>query len=88
MFVRNAVLATNLGVHVKIGRENALVWVTSLDRGAPVAGAEVAVNDCRGRRLWASKTDANSIAKGGPGAGRRRRVPGRRRLLRHGARQR
>ena len=63
MFVRTAVLATNLGVHVKIGRENALVWVTSLDRGAPVAGAEVAVNDCRGQRLWAGKTDANGIAK-------------------------
>ncbi len=63
MFVRTAVLATNLGVHVKIGRENALVWVTSLDRGTPVAGAQVAVNDCRGQRLWGGSTDANGLAK-------------------------
>ncbi|MFT3663710.1 alpha-2-macroglobulin family protein [Piscinibacter sp.] len=63
VFVRSAVLATNLGVHVKIGRENALVWVTSLDRGKPVADAEVAVNDCRGARLWAGRSDASGIAR-------------------------
>ncbi|MGH8573246.1 MAG: hypothetical protein ACREX8_11825, partial [Gammaproteobacteria bacterium] len=43
---QTAVLVTNLGVHLKLGRESSLVWVTSLDRGQPVAGAEVAVSDC------------------------------------------
>jgi alpha-2-macroglobulin len=62
MYVRTGVLVTNLGVHFKWGRENSLVWVTSLDRGRPVAGAEVAVNDCRGQRLWAGKTDAQGLA--------------------------
>lgn len=63
MYVRTGVLATNLGVHVKIGRENALVWVTSLDRGKPVADAEVAVNDCRGTSLWRGRTDASGLAR-------------------------
>jgi hypothetical protein len=34
MYVRTGVLVTNLGVHVKQGRENTAVWVTSLDRGS------------------------------------------------------
>ena len=62
MYVRTGVLVTNLGVHFKWGRENSLVWVTSLDRGRPVAGADVAVNDCRGKRLWAGRTDAQGLA--------------------------
>ncbi|MGD9831486.1 MAG: MG2 domain-containing protein [Piscinibacter sp.] len=63
MFVRTGVLATNLGVHVKIGRENALVWVTTLDRGRPVQGAGVTVNDCRGQPLWQGTSDASGIAR-------------------------
>ena len=63
MFVRTGVLATNLGVHVKIGRENALVWVTTLDRGRPVQGANVTVNDCRGQPLWQGTSDASGIAR-------------------------
>ncbi len=63
MFVRTGVLVTNLGVHFKHGRENSAVWVTSLDRGRPVANADVAVNDCRGRRLWTGRTDALGLAR-------------------------
>ncbi|MGY4831782.1 alpha-2-macroglobulin family protein [Sphaerotilaceae bacterium SBD11-9] len=63
MFVRTGVLVTNLGVHFKLGRENSLVWVTTLDRGKPVADAEVAVNDCHGQRLWAGRTDAQGLAR-------------------------
>ena len=37
-YVRTAVLITNLGVHLKQGRENSVVWVTSLDKGQPVQG--------------------------------------------------
>ena len=63
MFVRTGVLVTNLGVHFKFGRENSVVWVTTLDRGKPVEGAEIAVNDCTGKKLWSGKTDANGLAK-------------------------
>ncbi len=63
MFVRTGVLVTNLGVHFKNSRENSVVWVTSLDRGRPVEGAEVAINDCNGRRLWAGRTDAQGLAR-------------------------
>jgi uncharacterized protein YfaS (alpha-2-macroglobulin family) len=63
MFVRTGVLVTNLGVHFKLGRENSLVWVTSLDRGKPVDGAEVAIHDCNGQRLWNGRTDANGLAR-------------------------
>ncbi|MBC7993316.1 MAG: alpha-2-macroglobulin [Rhizobacter sp.] len=63
MYVRTGVLVTNLGVHFKLGRESSLVWVTSLDKGKPVADAEVAVNDCTGQRLWAGRTDAQGLAR-------------------------
>jgi alpha-2-macroglobulin len=63
MFVRTGVLVTNLGVHFKQGRENGLVWVTTLDKGKPVAEAEVAVNSCAGERLWTGRTDAQGIAR-------------------------
>lgn len=62
MFVRTGVLVTNLGVHFKLGRENSLVWVTTLDRGQIVDGAEVSVHDCHGKRLWAGRTDARGLA--------------------------
>jgi len=63
MFVRTGVLVTDLSVHFKRGRENALVWVTSLSRGQPVAGAEVAISDCRGQRLWSGRSDAAGLAR-------------------------
>ena len=63
MFVRTGALVTNLGVHFKRGRSSSLAWVTTLDRGRPVAGARVAVNDCRGRPLWSGLTDASGIAR-------------------------
>ncbi len=63
MYVRTGVLVTNLGVHFKLGRESSLVWVTSLDKGKPVADAEVAVNDCAGQRLWAGRSDAQGLAR-------------------------
>ncbi len=62
MYVRTAALVTNLGVHFKLGRENALAWVTSLDKGKPVAGAQVVVSDCRGQEVARGQTDAQGIA--------------------------
>ena len=63
MTVRTSVLVTNLGVHFKLGRENALAWVTTLDKGQPVAGATVQVSDCRGKALASARTDAQGIAR-------------------------
>ena len=62
MYVRTSALVTNLGVHFKLGRENAAAWVTTLDKGAPVANAEVRVSDCRGTEVAQGKTDARGIA--------------------------
>lgn len=61
MFARAAVLVTNLAVHVKKGRQGALVWVTSFDKGEPVAGADVTVADCQGKILVSGKTDAAGL---------------------------
>ena len=63
MFVRTGVLVTNLGVHFKASGENSVVWVTTLDRGQPVEGADVAINDCNGKKLWSGKTDAQGLAR-------------------------
>ena len=62
MYVRTSALVTNLGVHFKLGRENAAVWVTSLDKGKPVAGAKVRVSDCRGRELAQAITNEQGVA--------------------------
>lgn len=62
MYVRTSALVTNLGVHFKLGRENALAWVTTLDKGAPVAGATVRVSSCSGEELARAVTNAQGIA--------------------------
>jgi uncharacterized protein YfaS (alpha-2-macroglobulin family) len=62
MYVRTSVLVTNLSVHVKLGRENGAVWVTTLDSAAPVPNADVRISDCKGAELWRGKTDASGIA--------------------------
>jgi uncharacterized protein YfaS (alpha-2-macroglobulin family) len=62
MYVRSQALVTDMAVHLKTGRDNSLVWVTSLSSGKPVAGADVALLDCQGHRFWQGKTDAQGIA--------------------------
>lgn len=58
-YVASAALVTNMAVHFKWGREASMAWVTSLDSGLPVAGAEVRVTDaCTGRSLARGVTDA------------------------------
>ncbi|GAA4428079.1 alpha-2-macroglobulin family protein [Acidovorax lacteus] len=63
MYVRTSALVTNLGVHFKLGRENALAWVTTLDKGQPVSGAQVRVSDCSGKELATARTDAQGVAR-------------------------
>ncbi len=55
-------LVTNLGVHLKWGRESSLVWVTALDSGKPVGGATVSVHDCAGKTLWQGQSNTQGIA--------------------------
>ena len=63
MYVRTTALVTNLGVHFKLGRENAVAWVTTLDKGQPVAGARVRVSSCDGRELATATTNADGVAQ-------------------------
>jgi uncharacterized protein YfaS (alpha-2-macroglobulin family) len=62
MYVRTTALVTNLAVHFKRGKDNALVWVTALDSGKPVANAEVRVSGCDGKEQWHGKTDGQGRA--------------------------
>ncbi len=63
MYVRTTALVTNLGVHFKLGRENALAWVTTLDKGRPVAGARVRVSSCDGKEVASATTDEHGVAR-------------------------
>ncbi len=62
MYVRTSVLVSNMAVHLKRGKDNALVWVTALDSGKPVGGAEVRVSDCDGKLLWQGRSDSQGRA--------------------------
>ncbi len=61
MYVRTTALATNLAVHFKLGRENAVAWVTTLDKGQVVPNAAVRVSDCRGQEVARGTTDSNGV---------------------------
>ncbi|HEX4924766.1 MAG TPA: MG2 domain-containing protein, partial [Bdellovibrionales bacterium] len=63
MYVATAALVTNLGVHFKMGREDSLVWVTSLHDGRPVQGAKVTVHNESGATLGTAETDASGLAR-------------------------
>lgn len=62
-YVSAGALVTNLAVHFKWGRESSLVWVTTLDKGEPAGGAEVAVLDCAGKLIFEGKADRQGIAR-------------------------
>ncbi len=62
MYVRTTALVTNLGVHFKLGRENAVAWVTTLDKGQVVPNAQVRVSGCDGRELATATTNAQGVA--------------------------
>ena len=67
-YVPTAALVTNLSVHLQWGREASLVWVTSLDEGAPVAGADIRISDyCTGSLLWRGVTDDDGLVRIEPG---------------------
>jgi hypothetical protein len=61
-YIPAAALATDMAAHFKWGRESSLVWVTSLEKGSPVAGAAVVIRDCQGKALWQGNTDRTGVA--------------------------
>lgn len=61
-FVSSLVLVTNMAVHWKQGEGNALVWVTSLDSGSPVANARITVANCQGQTLASAMTGKDGVA--------------------------
>ena len=63
MYVRTGVLVTNLAVHFKWAPVNSGAWVTTLDKGKPVAAAAVQVSDCLGNKVWSGQTDAQGFAR-------------------------
>ena len=63
LYVRTSALVSNLGVHFKRGRDNAVAWVTTLDKGQPVAGARVQISTCQGKALASATTDAQGVAR-------------------------
>src|SRR5256884_6047170 len=54
---------TDLGVHVRIGVEQGVVWVTGVSDGRPRAGARVTLYDGRGRPRASATTDAEGLAR-------------------------
>ena len=62
MFVRTSALVTNMAVHIKLGRENGAVWVTTLDSAKPVGNADIRVSDCTGKEVWRGVSNASGIA--------------------------
>lgn len=61
MYVRTTALVTNLGVHVKTGRDDMLAWVTTLDDGRVVPDAAIAVLNCSGNVVAQGKTGEDGI---------------------------
>ena len=61
MYVRTSVLVTNLAVHFKLGRENSIAWVTTLDKGKVVPGATVQISDCNGQSIASAVTNDKGI---------------------------
>ena len=63
MYVQTAALVTDLSAHFLWGRESSLVWVTTLEKAAPVKDAVVTIRDCKGHLLWQGKTGSDGIAR-------------------------
>lgn len=63
LYVPTTALVTNLSVHMKLGKESSLAWVTALDTGRSVEGAEVSVRDCSGTELFQGRTGPDGILR-------------------------
>jgi uncharacterized protein YfaS (alpha-2-macroglobulin family) len=56
------VQVTNLGLSVKDSPQNTLIFVTTLDTGAPVANASVSIRTMDNKVFWSGTTDASGLA--------------------------
>jgi uncharacterized protein YfaS (alpha-2-macroglobulin family) len=56
------VQVTNLGLSVKDSPQNTLIFVTRLDDGKPVAGANVSIRKMDNTVFWSGTTDASGLA--------------------------
>ena len=70
--VASVVQVTNLGINVKDSPQGTLVFVTRLDNGAPVSGADVAIVRRDNQTAWSGPTDADGVAMAPPMRLRRR----------------
>ncbi len=61
MYVPTTVLVTGMAVHLKLGRENSLVWVTNLKSAKPVGNALVSVRDCKNKVVASGSTDSSGL---------------------------
>ncbi|MBL4616544.1 MAG: hypothetical protein JKY46_02530, partial [Robiginitomaculum sp.] len=61
--VATSALVTNMAVHFLWGDQSSAVWVTYLDSGLPVLGAQVQVgNECNKQILWSGTTGKDGVA--------------------------
>lgn len=58
----SVVQVTNLGISVKDSPQNTLIFVTRLDTGAPVPGANVAIVKTDEQTFWRGTTGADGVA--------------------------
>ena len=57
------VQVTDLGVHARVGSEDAAVWVTGARDGRPRAAASVTLHDAKGRVLARARSDSAGLAR-------------------------
>lgn len=62
-YVRSIALVTNLALHFRRSQEGALVWVTTLDQGKPLAGTEIRVSTCDAKQVWQGVSDVEGLAR-------------------------
>ena len=57
------VQVSDLGVHARVGLDDAAVWVTGAEDGRPRPGAAVRLHDAQGRILGNARTDSAGLAR-------------------------
>ena len=57
------VQVSDLGVHARVGTEDAAVWVTGAEDGRPRSGASVTLHDAKGRVLARARSDSTGLAR-------------------------
>src|SRR5215510_7661035 len=57
------VQVTDLGVHARVGANDAAVWVTGVDDGLPKSGATVVLYDAAGKAMATGRTDVRGLVR-------------------------